>query len=337
MPQLNLTKGHGCGVDVLVIDAAPATVADDAHALELLVRRLCERRGPIGAEAVYFVDGGPGGGAAGPEVWCFGPHGVAARGCAYGLGVVARILLDRHGIDNVVLRLGDEQFPVNRSDDSPEGAKRVAVQASAIRGDTSWSYVGEIVPAFHERRPVTSVAVPEPQLVSIVGRYDEGELIEAGRRVAAAVVRDDADDEFPGRPDVTFLMPLDEDGEVFARTYEYGIGVVRSSAAGVAAARAVYSELGVVEPEASVLVRTPGGPVRATLRVVGGNGGAWISVLEANATLMYTATLDSELLASPDPIALDLRANVDEVMAYAALRSANARALEAAGVTYSAP
>ncbi len=234
MPQLNLTKGHGCGVDVLVVDAAPA-VADEDFRLESLVRRLCDRRGPVGGEAVYFLDDV----AAEPEIWCFGAEGGAVRGSAHGLGVVGRVLLDRRGVDEVVLRRADECHAVRRSDESPEGVKRVAIETSAIPSDTAWVQVGEIIPAFSERRPVTSVAVPEAQLVSIVGRYAEDELLELGRRVEADRAA------FPTCPDVSFLMPLDDGGEVFVRTYEYGVGVTRSSAAGVVAARAVYSRLGV--------------------------------------------------------------------------------------------
>ena len=323
MPQLNLIKGHGCGVDVLVIDATPA-VADEDFGLELLVRRLCDRRGPVGAEAVYFLDDE----AAEPEIWCFGPEGGAVRGSAYGLGVVGRVLLDRRGVDDVVLRRADERHTVRRSDESPEGVKRVAVETAAIPHDTSWAGVGEIIPAFSERRPVTSVAVPEVQLVCVVGRYAEDELLELGRRVESDRAA------FPTCPDVSFLMPLDVDGEVFVRTYEYGVGVTRSSAAGVVAARTVYSRLGVVGLDAPVLVRTPGGPVRATLRV---ETDSWIPTLETNATLTYSASVDPKLLASSVPVSLDLEANLDEVTAYAGFRSANARALEAAGVQYSAP
>lgn len=323
MPQLNLIKGHGCGVDVLVIDAAPAAV--DESGLELLVRRLCDRRGPVGAEAVYFVDDA----LVQPEVWCFGPEGRADRGTFYGIGVVGRVLLDRRGVETAAIRLGADRFVVRRSEDSAEGARRVSVEGPGVdfRGSRG-EVVGRVVPAFDELRSVTAVAVPEPQFVSVVGRYDEDELIGVARRVAADR------GSFPDRPDVSFLMPLAEADEVFVRTYEYGVGVSRSSAAGVAAARAAYSRLGVVPAETSVLVRTPGGPVRATLRV---EGTGWLPVLEANATLTYDAVVDAELLAATRPIALDLQANVGEVMAYAALRSANARALEAAGVRYSAP
>jgi diaminopimelate epimerase len=323
MPQLNLIKGHGCGVDVVVIDAAPAAVAEDG--LEPLVRRLCDRRGPVGAEGVYFVDD-EGDAADEPRVWSFGPDGTAVRGGAYGVGVVGRVLLDRRDIEQVAIRLDAGRFDIRRSDDSAEGARRVSVEGPSVEFGSE--AVGRIVPAFGERRSVTAVAVPEPQLVSIVGRYDEDELIEVARRVAADRV------SFPDHPGVSFVMPLAEADEVFVRTYEYGVGVSRSSAPGVVAARAAYSRLGVIPAETSVLVRTPGGPVRATLRV---EGTRWLPVLEANATLTYDAVVDAELLAATQPIALDLRANVGEVMAYAALRSANARALEAAGVRYSAP
>lgn len=333
MPQLNLTKGHACGVDVLLIDGCPGAAAEDDRKLGLLVRRLCDRRGPVGAEAAYFVDAVAGE----ARVWCFGPDGAASRASAYGIGIVGRVLLDRRLANEIAVRLADkdERFTVRRSDDSPEGVKRVVVETPPITFTAQppiitgrSTSVGELVPAFHERRPVTAVAVPEPQLVAIVGRYDEAELIEVGRRVGAD------GEAFPGCPDVTFLTPLDEQSEVFARTYEYGVGVSRSSAAGVIAARAAYARLGAASPEAPILVRTPGGPVRAALRI---EAGTWIPSLETNATLTYSAGLDAELLASPAPVALELQANIEEVMAYAALRSANARALEAAGVRYAAP
>ncbi len=72
----------------------------------------------------------------------------------------------------------------------------------------------------------------------------------------------------------------------------------------------------------------------ATLRV---ENDSWIPNLKTNATLTYSASVDPKLLTASVPVSLDLEANLDEVTAYAAFRSANARALEAAGVTYSAP
>jgi len=327
MPHLNLTKGHGCGVDVLVVDATPGQLGSDSE-LSRLVARLCDRAGPIGGECVYFLDDRP----ADPVVWCFNPSGALVRASGFGIGVVGRLVSDRRGLDTLRVRAGDERFLVRRLPDSPEGAARVSVELPAADFAPSQpiiagrvSNIGEIEPAFHRSRPVSAVAMPDAHLVAIVGRYDETELVEAGLRVAAAP------GVFPRGADVTFMMPLGEDGEVFARTYERGKGLSRSCASGVAACRAVYSRLGALTPDTPLLVRTPGGPVHAALRV---EGEVWIPTLEGNATLAFRAELEPGLLFSSTPVSLDLRAQVEEIMAFAALSEANTRVLSESGVLY---
>lgn len=322
--HFTITKGHGCGEDVVVVDGAPGAVADTLKSdagggLEDLVRRLCDRNGPVGGQGVVFLDQRP----AEPEVWWFDRDGRPGPADGHGLRVTGRVVLDRRGADEVVLTSGLDRCAVRRLPGHADGVTRVAVDLPAVRSASTAGPAVQILPAFHPHRPVGLLSAPTPQLVCVVGGYDEDELVAAGRRAApdGPAVASGAD--------VSFLMPLSAADEVFVRTYAQGEGLTRAHAAGMAACRVVYSQLGAVEPDASVLLRCVGGPARAAVRVAGKQ---WAVSLEGNATLMFSAELDPAALVPGGPVLLDVLPHVEEIMAFAALSEANRQALEAAGV-----
>jgi diaminopimelate epimerase len=97
----------------------------------------------------------------------------------------------------------------------------------------------------------------------------------------------------------------------------------------MAAARAVYSLAGRIDPERSVVVRNIGGMATVSLQV---RGTRWRPVVEGNATFVYRADLDPAALARGDPAALARESCDEEVRAYSVLDQRNAGRLRAAGV-----
>jgi diaminopimelate epimerase len=98
----------------------------------------------------------------------------------------------------------------------------------------------------------------------------------------------------------------------------------------MAAARAVYSVAGRIDPEREVVVRNAGGMATVSLRV---RQDQWHPVLEGNATFVYRAEVDPDALARGYRVAAAEREPYqDEGRAYAALEERNATRLRAAGV-----
>jgi diaminopimelate epimerase len=162
------------------------------------------------------------------------------------------------------------------------------------------------------------VTIPNPHLVAVVDKYVESDLVAMGEQIAARP------GTFPVGANLSVLMPLAPD-EVFVRTFERGAGLTASCGSGMAAARSVYSRIGLADPQRDVLVRNAGGVATVSLQV---SDGQWFPVLEGNATFVYRAEVDPSHLAGP----ADRQPCPDETGAYAALDEQNAARLRAAGI-----
>jgi diaminopimelate epimerase len=330
MPHLSVTKGHGSRNDILVVEGAPDTHVPVGDVAET-VRRLCDRPGPLGSDGVYFLDDR----AREPQAWFFNPDGSPSLLCGNGMRVAGRMVLDRRGVDEVIIRSGEYRFTVRRAETSRHGVVHVAVSLPAVdfapvppvvAGGGEW--IGRAHPAFHSERPVTALAVPNAHLVAVVGQYDEDELVATGRRVSADP------EHFPQGANVSYVMPLSTADEVFIRTYERGAGLSDSCGSGVVASRAAYARLGALDPGLPLLVRNPGGPSKVTLHTANGR---WYPTLEGNATLVYRAEIDLDLLLHDSkPALFDLDALSDEISAFVAFNADNLAALDSAGVRFAA-
>jgi diaminopimelate epimerase len=168
----------------------------------------------------------------------------------------------------------------------------------------------------------TAVTVPNPHLVAVIDKYVESDLVAMGEQVAAR------HDEFPAGANLSVLLPL-APAEVFVRTFERGAGLTASCGSGMAAARAVYSRIGRSDPEREIVIRNAGGTAAVSLRV---RDGQWLPVLEGNATFVYRADVDPDVLAHAEALVAELEHYPDEVRAYSALDERNSERLRAAGI-----
>jgi diaminopimelate epimerase len=275
---------------------------------------VCDREAWTGgSDGIYFFDAS----TPNAQAWFFNPDGSSAELCGNGMRGLGRLILDQRGTDTEVVASGGRQYTIRRADSTPEGVRQVRLELPEI------SFAPAPAGPFDG---YTAVTVPNPHVISIVSSYSEPGLIEAGQRAAAW---------FPEGANVSFLLPLDEAGqgarapEVFVRTFERGAGLTPSCGSGVVASRAAYSRVTGLAPQARVVVRNAGGVAAATIRV---HGGAWLPVLEGNATVVYRAE------AGPDGSqAADLAWDAAENNAYATLDQRNTDCLKSAGVTTAHP
>ena len=311
---MRLVKTHGSLNEIFAMDATPSAWPTDA-ALREFVRRVCDRDAWTGgSDGIYLYDAS----APDTQAWFFNPDGSSAEFCGNGMRGLGRLILDLRGTDTEVVASGGRDYTVRRAASTPEGVRQVLVELPAVE-------FAAPPPAPFDG--FTAVTVPNPHVVAVVADYSEPDLIEAGRQ---------ADKVFPDGANVSFLLPLDAlpldagaDPEIFVRTFERGAGLTPSCGSGVVASRAAYSRVTGLDPGQRLVVRNAGGVAAASIRV---RGGAWLPVLEGNATVVYRAE------AGPDgrqagPVAYATGENA----AYATADGENTARLKSAGVTTARP
>ncbi len=304
---MRLVKTHGSLNEIFALAAAPGDWACDAELREF-VRRVCDRGSWTGGgDGIYLYDAG----SSRARAWFFNPDGSSAEFCGNGMRGLGRLILDRRGTAAEVIASGDRDYTVRRAPSTPEGVRQVLLELPELR------FSGPPPAPFED---FTAVAVPNPHVVAIVSEYREPDLIEAGKR---------ADEVFPDGANVSFLLPLRADQEVFVRTFERGAGLTPSCGSGVVASRAVYSRMTGLEPGQRLVVRNAGGVAAASIVV---RDGDWFPVLEGNATVVCHAEADpSGRQLGPIEYA------AEENAAYAALDEQNTAYLKANAVTTAHP
>jgi diaminopimelate epimerase len=314
-----ILSAHGSQNDIFVVALRPGDFASDAD-VQAFVRNLCDRRGPLGGDGVYFYDAAP----AVPQAWFFNPDGSAAEFCGNGMRCLGRVVLDLRGTGTAEIRSGPRSYTVHRGATTPEGVTQIRLEHPAVSFEPEAPVVAGHSPLVQARLPeldptlvFTAVTIPNPHLVAVVDKYVESDLVAMGEQIAAQR------ETFPAGANLSVLLPL-APAEVFVRTFERGAGLTASCGSGMAAARAVYSRIGAADPERDILIRNAGGVATTSLRV---RDGQWFPVVEGNATFLYRADVD--------PAAHELHARAeyeDEVRAYAALAEQNSARLRRAGI-----
>jgi diaminopimelate epimerase len=290
---MRLIKTHGSLNEIFALEATPGVWASDAE-LRAFVRTVCDRDSWTGgSDGIYLYD------ASGPnaQAWFFNPDGSSAEFCGNGMRGLGRL---------EVVASGGRDYTVHRAPSTAEGVRQVVLELPPLSFDDA-----ELPAPFDG---FTSVRVPNPHVISVVGAYSEPDLIELGKR---------ADEVFAEGANVSFLQPLD-DAEVFVRTFERGAGLTPSCGSGVVASRAAYSRLTGLDPAQRLVVRNAGGVAAASIQV---RDDAWYPVLEGNATVVYRAEVD---LAGNQVGPVEYAA--EENAAYTALDERNTAYLKERGI-----
>lgn len=323
---LHIVLAHGSGNEIFLAEGDPAQIFDGPEQAAAFVRALNDRAGPLGGDGIYFfVDGEV------PEAFFFNPDGSPAALCGNGLRVLGRLLLDRHGVGELPVRIGESLFTVRSAPAPMPGVSAVAIDLPAISTEAARvpivtaepTHIDRVIPDLDPELRFTALAVPNTHIVAIVDGYDEARLIEIGVRVERAR----GGGVLPDGANVSFLCPMGED-EVFVRTFERGAGLTLSCGSGVVASRAAYSLLTGIAPDRRVTVRNVGGVAESWARV---EDGRWSPVLQGNATNVYAVeTTPAGLLAGKVPG--DRTDFPDDIDAFQRLSIDNLARLLAAGI-----
>jgi diaminopimelate epimerase len=310
-----ILKAHGSQNDIFVAARTPADFASDADLREF-VRALCDRDGPLGGDGIYFYDATD----AVPQAWFFNPDGSAAEFCGNGMRCLGRVILDLRGVDEALIQSGSAQYKVARAATTPEGVRQITLDHPEVSFNlevlaATAPLIEAAIPELDPALTFSAVTIPNPHLVAMVKEYDEAALIAMGETIARRR------DLFPAGANLSVLLPVTED-EVFVRTFERGAGLTASCGSGMAAARAVYSRIGNLDPADPVVIHNAGGVATVALRDSR-------PLLTGNATYVYRADVD---LSAPLATAVAREDCAGESRAYSLFQYQNEQWLDAHGI-----
>lgn len=300
--QLTVVKAHGSSNDIFLIDRPTAALFGTAEDAAAFARHLCDRAGPLGSDGIYFVDDT----LAVPRAEFFNPDGTTAELCGNGLRVLARLLLERRGVDDLAIDIGPRRFRTARAaapgdTDDETTATDVTIELPPVTdaaADVPVVGVGARLldaplPALDPTLRFSAVAVPNPHLITVADTFDVDRWRALGEIVTAP------SELLPHGANLSVVVPLADD-EVFVRTYERGAGPTLSCGSGVVASRTVLTALGLAPAEARVVVRNVGGPARSWLAPTAAEGASMVPSLSGNATFVYRATVDVDSFVRGD-------------------------------------
>lgn len=271
--HLEIVKAHGSRNDIFLIDRPTSALFASPDEAAAFARHLCDREGPLGSDGIYFVDDS----LDVPRAEFFNPDGTTAELCGNGLRCLARLLLERRGVDELAIDIGARRF-ATRFEPGGEVDPNVTIELPV----TSLGEVEATYPELADDLTFTFVAVPNPHLITVVDHFDVERFRQLGPIVTSPSER------FPEGANLSFVVPLGP-GEVFVRTYERGAGPTQSCGSGIVASRTVLTALGLAAADEAVVVRNIGGPARSWLTAT---DAGFAPALSGNGTYAYRTVVD---------------------------------------------
>jgi diaminopimelate epimerase len=292
------TKCHGSGNDFPLIDARTLDLGDAEWAGA--ARALADRDGPVGGDGLLLLTAGDGAHAFGMRM--FNSDGSEAETCLNGLRCVARAGFEALGIDAAKVKLKTSSADVSREAALAPGVATVRTLVGPASTDLADVGIRGALAELPSDRDFTAVAMPNPHLVTFVDHVDEAELVTLGLwcETGPALI--------PGRANVSFVEQRGPD--LFVRTFERGVGLTNSCGSAMAASVLSAALTGRMPFDADVRVFNKGGLVR------GRAGADRMVTISGNATFLYDASVEIDLVAATAEVPVVHNRREDEARAW---------------------
>lgn len=321
-------NGHGSRNDIFIVPYAISDVFESLREARRAAEKLCDRDGAYGADGVYFadVDARP------IDATFLNADGSSAEFCGNGMRLLSRVASDRQATSPVDFLIGRHSYHAWTRPVSADGIHNVSIQMppadfrDPARIGPAMTSSPQAVPVFESELAFSAVQVPNPHLVAIVDEFDEAELVRLG------VLANSRPDVFPHGANVSFVLPLAND-ELFVRTFERGSGLTLSCGSGAVASACTAAREKLVPFAGGITVRNIGGPLTCRLNKISSD--KWLPELEGNATIVYTAEIDLEILlrrGPAGPVAASLDRNAEEINAFDEMLAGHERILDRQGI-----
>jgi diaminopimelate epimerase len=279
--KLKILKCHGSSNDFILINEYEKLLFSESERI-ILSKYLCDRKllglGNLGADGILFFQNSEN---ADGKMRMFNPDGSEAEMCGNGLRCIGRFACETLNKKSVLIETLKGISTVSQDKDIHLGVKTYQAELNTISLDKS--IINQSLPALSENLKFTAVTMPNPHIVAIVASISDSELDKIGKKANSDKSL------FSNGINVNFLQLLDN-GDVFVRTYERGVGLTNSCGSGMSASSLVYCLLGHYAFGQKINVYNRGGLVNCKA-IKADNYSVYLS---GNATFIFSSTLEFE-------------------------------------------
>ncbi len=292
--MVQLLKVHGSENQFFILDQTQLNNQLTDDELSQLGIKICDPANDIlgGADGVLVVNDSKNSDCIG-QMRVINADGSEAKMCGNGLRTVGRYLSEKFDETSFKVETIGANLDIKKSADLAPNVPAFSVQISPISfaaEDLPFSYnnmsemIDEKVPEFLPDLTFTSIAVPNPHLISFVDKINEDDLGKLGKYLNSP------NEYFPEGVNVSFAEILG-DNKLFVQTYERGVGFTNACGTGMSATTLAFAVLhsDKFNEAEDISVFNPGGRVKTHITLGDTKENSNIHLI-GNAT--FTDTLD---------------------------------------------
>lgn len=290
--NIRFKKVHGSNNDFILIDETKHNLSFNDKIRSNLAQLLCNRQTAIGADGILYVrtdvekDG---------RMQIFNADGSEASMCGNGLRAAGRYICEQVGKDEIIVETMKANLYVKKDEEIFPNIPSYRVEISPVSfqlkdlpvTDEREQIINEKIELLSNDLTFTCVAVPNPHLISIVQK--EQLMSDEQTRISEYVNGNNP--LFPDGVNVSFVYLMDQ-GEIFVRTYERGVGYTNACGTAMSASSLVVALNGYYDFEKRLKVFNPGGFVHT---IVHRNEHGYSIDLIGNATYVFDGEVDVHL------------------------------------------
>ena len=269
---MQLLKVHGSQNQFFILDQTELTQPFTDEELTKLAQKITNpETGILGGSDGVLVVNKPTRKPALAQMRVINADGSEASMCGNGLRTVARYLSEKYGQDKFEVETLNANLHVSKQPDLASGVPAFAVEISPVKFDQKdipfanlghQRIIDQFVPELYPGLKFTSIAVPNPHLISFVNR----KVIMSDILGSLGKALNTDNPYFYDGVNVNFAQILGKN-ELFVHTYERGVGFTNACGTGMSATSLALclTHPGMGELGKPITVYNPGGMVKVTV------------------------------------------------------------------------
>ncbi len=290
--DINIIKVHGSNNDFYLIDEMETKLPLSDPERSQLAINMCKRSGTEGADGILFVMNSE---SADARMRVFNADGSEASMCGNGLRCVGRYVQEKLQKNNLLIETMKANLQVTKEPDMYKDIPTYRVEISPVIKATSAlpmnteldEIINQRLPFIDENLMFTTLSVPNPHLISLVDK----EVIHSDKQEKIATKLNGENEWFTDGVNVSFVSRLEE-GAIFVRTFERGVGFTNACGTAMSASSLVTKWVDDLEDEAVLHVYNPGGMVQCQVHDL--QDKTWVDLI-GNATYEYETVIQLNL------------------------------------------
>lgn len=316
---INILKCHGTGNDFVLIDEFSNDYSIIEGNREKIAVELCNRKGPIGADGILFVQKSLKYDA---KMRIFNSDGSEAEMCGNGLRCVGRYVMEMLAMDVVNIETLKANYIVQKAKNIYKDIPTVEIEIKTVDFDvnslpmnfSSSNLIFDKISDLSKDLEFTALSITNPHIVTFVDEFDNNTILDIGGKANAIK------DIFVNGVNVNFVKRL-EGTNIYVKTYERGVGLTKSCGTGMTASSIVACLKDKMLYDSEINIYNDGGMIKCVVEK--GNDQKYKVRFIGNASYIYKGTIDLQAVLNNETVKFSGEefeneiAQYDEFLSYA--------------------